>query len=151
MSNAVSSSIDSFGSFFKSIYNKLESYESIRKERDSYAKLVEEYKVLPQDISTLRAENDLLRKELGFSPKVDYPYIKAEVLSVRLNSIYRTIIVNKGKDAGIRPYMPVIGRALDESNGQVIAIVSDFRGASRYRGSKKRSCIVNPYIIIDLK
>ncbi|MBP7281693.1 MAG: rod shape-determining protein MreC [Leptospiraceae bacterium] len=120
VSNAVSSSIDSFGSFFKSIYNKLESYESIRKERDSYAKLVEEYKVLPQDISTLRAENDLLRKELGFSPKVDYPYIKAEVLSVRLNSIYRTIIVNKGKDAGIRPYMPVIGRALDESNGQVI-------------------------------
>lgn len=120
VSNAVSSSLDSFGSIFKSVYNKLESYESVRRERDSYAKLVEEYKVLPQDISTLRAENDLLRKELGFSPKVDYPYIKAEVLSVRLNSIYRTIIINKGKDAGIRPYMPVIGRAIDETNGQVI-------------------------------
>ena len=120
VSNAVSSSIDSFGNFFKSVYNKLESYESIRRERDSYAKLVEEYKVLPQDISTLRAENDLLRKELSFSPKIDYPYIKAEVLSVRLNSIYRTITVNKGKDAGIRPYMPVIGRAFDESNGQMI-------------------------------
>ena len=58
--------------------------------------------------------------ELAFTPKVDYPYIKAEVLSIRLNSIYRTIIINKGKDAGIRPYMPVIGRAIDETNGQVI-------------------------------
>ncbi len=120
ISNAVSSSLDSFGNFFKSAYNKLESYESIRKERDSYAKLIEEYKILPQDINALRAENDLLRKELGFSPRVDYPYIKAEVLSIRLNSIYRTIIINKGKDAGIKPYMPVIGRAIDESNGQVI-------------------------------
>lgn len=120
VSNAVSSSIDSFGSLFKSAYNKLESYESVRKERDSYAKLIEEYKVLPQDINSLRAENEVLRKELGFTPKVDYPYIKAEVLSIRLNSIYRTIIINKGKDAGIRPYMPVIGRAIDETNGQVI-------------------------------
>lgn len=120
VSNTISSSLDSFGSFFKSIYNKLESYESIRKERDSYAKLIEEYKVLPQDINALRAENDLLRKELGFTPKVEYPYIKAEVLSIRLNSIYRTIIINKGKDAGIKPYMPVIGRAIDDSNGQVI-------------------------------
>jgi rod shape-determining protein MreC len=120
VSNAVSSSIDSFGSLFKSVYNKLESYESVRKERDSYAKLIEEYKVLPQDINALRAENDLLRKELSFTPKIEYPYIKAEVLSIRLNSIYRTIIINKGKDAGIRPYMPVIGRAIDETNGQVI-------------------------------
>ena len=42
VSNAVSSSLDSFGSIFKSVYNKLESYESVRRERDSYAKLVEE-------------------------------------------------------------------------------------------------------------
>jgi rod shape-determining protein MreC len=70
VSNAVSSSIDSFGSFFKSAYNKLESYESVRKERDSYAKLIEEYKVLPQDINSLRAENEVTSvKKLGFAPK----------------------------------------------------------------------------------
>lgn len=120
VSNSISSSLDSVGGFFKTVYNRLESYESIRKERDAYSKLVEEYRVLPQDIINLKNENEALKRELDFSPKIDYPTLKAEVLSVRLNSIYRTIIINKGTDHGVKPYMPVIGRALDESNGQPI-------------------------------
>jgi rod shape-determining protein MreC len=123
VSNSISSSLDSVGGFFKSAYNKIESFETLRKERDSYAKLVDEYKILPQDILNLRAENDALRKELSFTPKSEYPTIKAEVLSIRLNSIYRTIIINKGKDHGIHPYMPVIGRAIDESTSQPIQAV----------------------------
>jgi rod shape-determining protein MreC len=116
--NYVSSGFDSVGGFFKGAYKKLESYESIREERDSYLKLVEEYKALPQDILALKTENEQLKKELGFIPKTDLPFVKAEVLSVRLNSIYRTIIINKGKEHGIKPYMPVVAKAIDPSSGQ---------------------------------
>lgn len=141
VSNTISSSLDSFGSFFKSAYNKLESYESLRKERDSYAKLIEEYKILPQDINNLKAENEALRREIGFKSRVEYPTIKAEVLSVRLNSIYRTIIINKGKEAGIRPYMPVIGRAIDDSTGQVIQAL-----AGKVIAVNNGSSVVQPLI-----
>ncbi|MCE9501349.1 MAG: rod shape-determining protein MreC, partial [Leptospira sp.] len=119
LSDTVSASIDSVGDLLKSSYKKLESFETVRKERDFYQKIAEEYKLLPQDLEKLKNENDALRKELGFSPKIDYPTVKSEILSVRLNSIYRTIIIDKGSDSGIKPYMPVIGRAIDEK-GQVL-------------------------------
>ncbi len=118
--NYVSSGFDSVGGFFKGAYKKLESYETIREERDSYLRLVEEYKALPQDILALKTENEQLRKELSFNLKSEYPTLKAEVLSVRLNSIYRTIIINKGKEHGLRPYMPVVAKATDPQTGQPI-------------------------------
>ncbi|TGK17789.1 rod shape-determining protein MreC [Leptospira stimsonii] len=119
----VSGSIDSFGGFFKGAYNKLESFETVRKERDSCVAVMEDYKLLPQDLEKANRENDTLRKELRFQSRQKYSSLKAEVLSVRLNSIYRTIIIDKGADAGIKPYMPVTARAVDQKGAIIEALV----------------------------
>lgn len=123
VTDSVSSYVDSFGGFFKGMFTRLQTYESLRKERDSFQKLIEEYRNLPQDMEALKAENLSLRKELGFKPKSSYTTLKAEVLSVRLNSIYRTIIIDKGQNDNIRPYMPVVARATNETGEVVMALV----------------------------
>lgn len=135
-----SGSFDSFGSLLKSSYNKLESFERVREERDSCINVMEEYRQLSKDVERLKAENAILRQELNFPIRVDYPIVRAEVLSVRLNSIYRTIIINKGSESGIKPYMPVVARALDEKGKFTEALVGKVIAVS------KGSAVVQPLI-----
>ncbi len=135
-----SGSFDSFGSLIKSSYNKLESFERVREERDSCLNVMEEYRQLSKDVERLKAENAILRQELNFPIRTDYPTVRAEVLSVRLNSIYRTIIINKGSESGIKPYMPVVARALDEKGKFAEALVGKVIAVS------KGSAVVQPLI-----
>ncbi len=118
-----SGSIDTFGGMIKSIYTKLESFEKIREERDSCLNVMEDYYKVDQELIRLRKENESLRQELGFPYRTDYPTIRAEVLSVRLHTIYRTIIINKGSSSGIQAYMPVVARALDNQGRFIEALV----------------------------
>ncbi|MDF3818651.1 rod shape-determining protein MreC [Leptospira sp. 96542] len=135
-----SGSFDSFGSLVKSSYNKLESFERVREERDSCLNVMEEYRQLSKDVERLQAENAILRQELNFPLRTDYPTVRAEVLSVRLNAIYRTIIINKGSESGIKPYMPVVARALDEKGKFTEALVGKVIAVS------KGSAVVQPLI-----
>ncbi|TGL56520.1 rod shape-determining protein MreC [Leptospira ognonensis] len=135
-----SGSFDSFGSLIKSSYNKLESFERVREERDSCLNVMEEYRQLSKDVDRLKAENAILRQELNFPLRTDFPAVRAEVLSVRLNTIYRTIIINKGSEVGIKPYMPVVARALDEKGKFTEALVGKIIAVS------KGSSVVQPLI-----
>jgi rod shape-determining protein MreC len=138
--DVITSSVDSAGGVFSGLYQRFQSNEVLRKERDSYAKLVDEYKVYSHDIKILQNENQSLRKELEFQPSSNYPTIRAEVLSVRLNSIYRTIVINKGKSDKIYPFMPVISRAVNESGELIPAIVG------KVIASNSSSAVVQPII-----
>lgn len=140
VTDVFSSTLDGFGSFFKGIFTAVKTNESLRKERDSYEKLIEEYKSLPHDLETLRKENDALRKELGFSISSPFQTVKAEVLSVRLNSIFRTIVIGKGRKDGVLPYMPVVARTVTESGEVVPALVGKVITASA------NSSVVQPII-----
>ncbi|EMJ88912.1 rod shape-determining protein MreC domain protein [Leptospira meyeri serovar Semaranga str. Veldrot Semarang 173] len=135
-----SGSFDSFGSLIKSSYNKLESFERVREERDSCLNVMEEYRQLSKDVERLKAENAILRQELNFPLHLDYPTVRAEVLSVRLNAIYRTIIINKGSEEGIKPYMPVVARSLDEKGKFTEALVGKIIAVS------KGSAVIQPII-----
>ncbi|TGK52975.1 rod shape-determining protein MreC [Leptospira bouyouniensis] len=135
-----SGSFDSFGSLIKSSYNKLESFERVREERDSCLNVMEEYRQLSKDVERLKSENAILRQELNFPLRIEYPSVRAEVLSVRLNAIYRTIIINKGSESGIKPYMPVVARALDEKGKFTEALVGKIIAVS------KGSAVIQPII-----
>ncbi len=135
-----SGSFDSFGSLIKSSYNKIESFERVREERDSCLNVMEEYQQIAKDADRLRSENTILRNELNFSPRVDFPTVRAEVLSVRMNAIYRTIIIGNGSESGIKPYMPVVARALDERGRFVEALVGKVIAVS------KGSAVIQPLI-----
>jgi len=138
--DVITSSVDSAGGIFSRVYQRIQSNDALRKERDSYAKLVDEYKIYSHDNKILLNENINLRKELEFQPKIDYPTTRAEVLSVRLNSIYRTIVINKGKADKIYPFMPVISRAVNESGDIIPAIVG------KVIASNSSSAVVQPII-----
>jgi rod shape-determining protein MreC len=140
VTDAVSSSVDTAGGLFKNIIQRFQSNEELRKERDSYAKLVDEYRVYYHDIETLQAENSALRKELDFQLRTNYPVVKAEILSFRLNSIYRTIVINKGKKDKIYPLMPVIASALS-NEGQIIPAL-----VGKVIASNQNSAIIQPLI-----
>ena len=131
VSDVISSSVDSAGGLFKNIYRRIQSNEALRKERDSYAQLVDQYRVYYHDIETLQAENSALRKELGFQLKSNYPVTKAEILSFRLNSIYRTIIISKGKKDKVYPFMPVVANAVNEKGEIVPALVGKVIAANQ--------------------
>ncbi len=117
------STLNEVGNFVREVFRSVQTKETLRKERDSYQKIVEEYKTLPYDLEVLRRENEALRKELGFHYSSQYPTIKAEVLLLRLNSLYRTMIISKGKKEGIKPLMPVIAQAVTEEGEVLPAIV----------------------------
>lgn len=117
------STLESFNYFVKGIFTSIKTNEMLRRERDSYQKIVEEYKNLPYDLEVLRKENEALRKELGFQYKSKYPTLRAEVLSLRLNSIYRTIVISKGKKDGVKVLMPVIAQSVTESGEVLPAVV----------------------------
>jgi len=140
ISEFFSSTLDGFGSSFKRLVMAIKTNESLRREKEAYEKLIEEYKSLPHDLETLRKENSSLRRELGFSVHSKYPTLKAEVLSVRLNSIYRTIIISKGRKDGILPYMPVVARAFTKTREVVPAIVG------KVISSAENSAVVQPII-----
>lgn len=129
--NILSSSFQSMGNLFSSFTDRMESFETVKKERDEYLKKIEKYEYLLEEKVHLKEENDKLRSLLDFKPEVQYPIVKAKVLTVRLNTIYRTIIINKGSDAGIKAYMPVIARMPEDSSvrlavvGKVISVAKD--------------------------
>lgn len=143
--NFFSSSLDNFGSFFTTIYTKLESFESVRRERDSCLAVMEDYKQLPQDLDKLKQENSSLRAELKFQPSSVYKTLKAEVYSIRLHSIFRTIIISKGAMDGIKPYMPVVARATLENGEFIQAVVGKIIAVN------ENTSIVEPLVNANFK
>jgi rod shape-determining protein MreC len=129
---SISTGIDSFFGFFRNVGSRFQTNDEILQERDRLRKLVDEYKVLPQDIEALKLENSSLRKELNFKPKSAQKSIKSEVLSIRLNSIYRTIIIDKGKNDGVQAYMPVVARATNTSGDVITALVGKVIAVEKY-------------------
>ena len=116
-------SFDTIGSFFIYTYHKISNYKKLEKKCNSCLSSLDKYKLLLKDIEMLEKENISLRNILDFSPKISYPSIKAEVLSVRLNNLYPIIIISKGRNSGILPYMPVLSQATDIKGDLIEAVL----------------------------
>ena len=71
----------------------------------------------------LVAENNRFRKIIGYNQSTEYPETTAEVLAIRVNSISPHIIIGKGEKSGIRPFMPVITRTIDDNDNYIRCIV----------------------------
>ncbi|MDR1148573.1 MAG: rod shape-determining protein MreC [Spirochaetaceae bacterium] len=79
--------------------------------RDEYDKLLErvtQYEYLERSSTEIRAENNRLREQLGFSQNLSYKHIPAEVSGHDPDNIFSAFVINKGKMHGIENNMPVI-------------------------------------------
>lgn len=54
------------------------------------------------------SENNRLRKFLGLKGSLEYPSLLAQVIGLDASGIYRTVMINRGRDDGITHNMPVM-------------------------------------------
>jgi len=113
------SAFHSFRNGFVRIVDSYGNYTILKTERDALRKKLENTQDLYLLLKYLEEENDRMRKQLDFKPLVQYPVIHAEIISLDPDNFFRTIIVNKGSDDGVKPYMPVIAYQISKSSKSV--------------------------------
>ena len=99
----------------------------VREELKETRKKLQEYEAKSGQAAELREENNRLRRLLGLKEQVIFDSIPATVISKDPDNWFRTIIINRGSDEGIKVNMPVIAY----KNGQkaVVGKISEVRGS----------------------
>ncbi len=105
------------------LWVELGKYRELEKRLAVAQKQIEEYKLEKDKFDGLTRENGQLRTAMGFAPSREFPELKAEVLGVRLDSISPRILIGKGRQDGITPFMPVIAHAHDADQNTIRAVV----------------------------
>ncbi len=81
---------------------------SLEKENQKLKDKVKELEVEIAFLKELETENKVLREQLGFSRREDFKLLPAEVIGVEPENFLKYLIVNKGKNNGIKKGMVVI-------------------------------------------
>jgi len=111
--------------------SKLQTFESI------YGKLTE-----------IKKENDRLRSLLGMKEMLKYDSIAASIISKDPDNWYRTLIINRGENDGIKVNMPVVAYQV-VNTGEVRELVKGVVGKIvEVRGSVSR---IQPVIAPEIK
>jgi rod shape-determining protein MreC len=97
----VTSSVTSTLTAVRDIADLREVYEALMRQ-------VENYENLQRTNAEIRQENERLKEQLNFSQDYAYTNIPAYIISRDPDSLYSSLIINKGSAAGVKKNMPVI-------------------------------------------
>lgn len=99
------------------------------------------YRQLEMNINELKHENEQLREQLGFSEKIGYDHLSAEIIGKDPGNYFNTIMINRGKRDGVEKNMPVIAFQ-DGFQGLIGKVVSVGACCSEVLPLFDRSCYV---------
>ena len=119
----MSGAINSGTSLPGNIFDRISQYGDLQVKYDRALAQLEENRNNIDKFDQLRSENAKLRETLGFPAHTDYNEVKAEVLGIRLNSITPRILINRGSDQGLAPFMPVYTYTTDENRNLIRSVV----------------------------
>ncbi len=140
------------GDFVAETVASIAELRRLRADYDELARKLEAYTNLERGAAELRAENERLKVQLGFSQSLPYERIPARIVAKDPENLYATFMIDKGVEAGIRKNMPVIafqdgieglvGRVLEVGRGSSVVVplydassyVASRLASSRYEG-----------------
>lgn len=85
-------------------------------------------------------ENKRLKRFLGFKKSLEHSTLLAQVIGMDASGVYQTVFINKGKDDGITPNMPVV--AADGVVGKIMAV---------YGNMSQVGLMTDPAVSIDAR
>jgi rod shape-determining protein MreC len=112
----------------------------VRDELDKTRKQLQKYEAASEELDQIKSENQQLRSMLGMKAKVGYDSIPGMIISKDPDNWFRTIIVNRGSNDGVKVNMPVLGY-----NGDMKAIIG------KVVDVKTSVCRILPIISPELK
>lgn len=94
--------------FVKDFFTSVKINKNLRVELANTKKLIEEYERTQFEFEEIKRENERLRNLIGIQSKLEYETVIAEIVAKSPQNFYKTLIVNRGKQSGIRKWMPAI-------------------------------------------
>lgn len=94
--------------FAKDFFTSLKNNRYLKKELQVTRTLLDEYKRTQDEFEEIKRENERLRSLIGIQSKLEYETVIAEIVAKSPQNLYKTIIVNRGKESGVERWMPVV-------------------------------------------
>ena len=119
-----------------------------REELELTRSKLQTFESIDVELSEIKKENDRLRSLLGMKEMLKYDSIAASIISKDPDNWYRTLIINRGENDGLKVNMPVVAYQV-VNTGEVRELVKGVVGKIvEVRGSVSR---VQPLIAPEIK
>jgi rod shape-determining protein MreC len=99
---------DGFQGGLSKLWAGFTELSEVREELKKTQIKLQKYESATEELSEIRLENSRLRGLLGMKKRLDYDSIPATIISKDPDNWFRTTIINKGSDDGVKQNMPVV-------------------------------------------